>query len=458
MKKLIAIFAIIALLFSCSSNKDRGELVGAKGKKWYPEKPYGMTLIPGGSFLMGKSDDDFVAVNDAPTKTVTVRSFYMDETEITNAEYRQFVNWVKDSTVRLRLAILADEVGATPGDGGIGEFAFVDQENQEMTPWEQYNYDNYFGMDDDLCVVGPINRDVDLLWNTSEYPDEYYSEVMDTMYIPAEEAYNCQRTIDNSKLNFQYTYMNIEAAARAKGKRRKDFIIQEEVNIYPDTTVWIKDFNYSYNEPMHNDYFWHEAYGDYPVVGVNWQQAKAFCAWRTLYKNAYQKSKDNAYVNTFRLPSEAEWEYAARGGLESATYPWGGPYAKNDRGCFMANFKPLRGDYAADQALYTVEADAYAPNDYNLFNMSGNVSEWIDSSYDPGSYEYSSTMNPSVNDPKNSRKIVRGGSWKDVAYFLQVSTRDYEYADSARSYIGFRTVQDYMGTNIILNKNFGDAR
>jgi formylglycine-generating enzyme required for sulfatase activity len=90
--------------------------------------------------------------------------------------------------------------------------------------------------------------------------------------------------------------------------------------------------------------------------------------------------------------------------------------------------------------------------------MAGNVSEWIDSSYDPGSYEYSSTMNPSVNDPANKRKVVRGGSWKDVAYFLQVSTRDYEYADSARSYIGFRTVQDYMGTNIILNNNFGDAR
>jgi formylglycine-generating enzyme required for sulfatase activity len=56
------------------------------------------------------------------------------------------------------------------------------------------------------------------------------------------------------------------------------------------------------------------------------------------------------------------------------------------------------------------------------------------------------------------RKVVRGGSWKDVAYFLQVSTRDYEYADSARSYIGFRTVQDYMGTDVVLNQNFGDAR
>ncbi|MBL4663329.1 MAG: SUMF1/EgtB/PvdO family nonheme iron enzyme, partial [Flavobacteriaceae bacterium] len=126
--------------------------------------------------------------------------------------------------------------------------------------------------------------------------------------------------------------------------------------------------------------------------------------------------------------------------------------------CFMANFKPLRGDYAADQALYTVEADAYEPNDYNLYNMACNVSERVDSSYDADSYEYSSTMNPNVNDPKNMRKVVRGGSWKDVAYFLQVSTRDYEYADSARSYIGFRTVQDYMGTDITMNKHFGDAR
>ena len=114
----------------------------------------------------------------------------------------------------------------------------------------------------------------------------------------------------------------------------------------------------------------------------------------------------------------------------------------------MANFKPVRGDYAADQALYTVEAKSYEPNDYNLYNMAGNVSEWVNASYDPSSYEYTSSINPNVNDNNNQRKIVRGGSWKDVAYFLQVSSRDYEYADSARSYIGFRTVQDYMGTNV----------
>jgi gliding motility-associated lipoprotein GldK len=224
------------------------------------------------------------------------------------------------------------------------------------------------------------------------------------------------------------------------------------VEVYPDTTVWIRDFAYSYNEPMHNDYFWHDAYTAYPVVGVSWEQAKAFCDWRTLVKNATKK-KGQSHVNGFRLPSEAEWEYAARGGLNGATYPWGGPYTKNDRGCFLANFKPLRGDYAADQALYTVEADAYTPNDYNLYNMAGNVSEWTASSYESNAYEYMSTMNPNVSDKKNMRKVIRGGSWKDVAFFLQVSSRDYEYADSARSYVGFRTVQDYMGTDVMQSKN-----
>ena len=457
MKKLIAFTAIILTLYSCNTS-DRGELIGTQGKQWHPEKPFGMTLVPGGSFIMGKSDDDFVAVNDAPTKTVTVRSFYMDETEITNAEYRQFVYWVRDSTVRLKLAILADEVGATPGDEGIGEFAFVDQENEEMSPYDQYMYDNYFGMGDDFYAGRVINNNLDIQWDTANYPDEYYAEVMDTMYIPSEEAYNGQRTIDVTKLNFQYTYIDMQAAARDDSKRRKDFIIKEDVNIYPDTTVWIKDYNYSYNEPMHNDYFWHQAYGDYPVVGVSWGQAKAFSAWRTLYKNSYQKSRRRQQINSFRLPSEAEWEYAARGGLQSASYPWGGPYTKNDRGCFMANFKPLRGDYAADQALYTVEAKSYEPNGYGLYNMSGNVSEWVDSSYEPSSYDFSSNMNPNVNDTANLRKVVRGGSWKDIAYFLQVSSRDYEYADSARSYIGFRNVQDYMGTDVVLNENLGDAR
>jgi gliding motility-associated lipoprotein GldK len=453
MKKFIALTATLSFLISCSSG-DRGELVGVKGKKWRPEKPYGMTLVPGGAFIMGKADDDLANVQDAPTKTVTVRSFYMDETEITNSEYRQFVEWVKDSTIRTRLAILADEQGQKPGGGGIGEFAFMDQlaEGEEQSAYDKYMYENYWslGTDDDPYAGRKLNHDVKLFDDPQEYPDEFYVEVMDSMYLPASESYNGLRTIDVSKLIYKFQYMDIEAAAKDKStsnmrNKRSKYLKTEAVPIYPDTTVWIKDFAYSYNEPMHNDYFWHQAYGEYPVVGVTWQQAKAFCSWRTLNKNAYQKEKGRQFVNSFRLPTEAEWEYAARGGLQSATFPWGGPYAKNDRGCFLANFKPQRGDYAADGALYTVEAQSYDPNEYNLYNMSGNVAEWTDSSYDAAAYEYVSTMNPNVPDQSNKRKVTRGGSWKDVAYFLQVSTRDYEYADSARSYIGFRTVQDFMG-------------
>lgn len=450
MKKFVLLTAVLALLASCGSG-DRGELVGVKGKKWHPEKPYGMTLVPGGAFIMGKSDDDLASVKDAPTKTVTVRAFYMDETEITNSEYRQFVNWVRDSTIRTKLAILADDFGLVPGEGGTGEFAFKDADTANMTVYEKYMLDNYSGLGPTGYEGRKLNKDVDLIFDTDEYPDEYYAEIMDTMYLPIEESYNGQRTWDVSKFKFQYKYMDVQTAAKYSELSRSDVIITEEVEVYPDTTVWIRDFSYSYNEPMHNDYFWHDAYGDYPVVGISWEQAKAFAQWRTVNKNAYQKSRDQQFINSFRLPSEAEWEYAARGGLQGATFPWGGPYAKNDRGCFMANFKPLRGDYAADQALYTVEADAYEPNDFNLYNMAGNVSEWVHSSYDPSSYEYTATFNPNVNDDENERKVVRGGSWKDVAYFLQVSSRDYEYADSARSYIGFRTVQDYMGTDITSN-------
>lgn len=451
MKKLFLLASVTLLLTSCGSN-DRGELVGVQGKKWHPEKPYGMSLVPGGAFIMGRSDEDMADVLNAPTKTVTVRSFYMDETEITNSEYRQFVEWVKDSIVRTKLAILADELGEVPGTGGIGEFAFKDADTSNLSEYDKYMLFNYAGMGETGYEGRSLNKSVDLIWDTSEYPDEYYAEIMDSIYLSTEESYNGQRTIDVKELQFQYDWMDIQAAARAKGGgKRTDFIKHEQVSIYPDTTVWIKDFSYSYNEPMHNDYFWSEAYSDYPVVGVTWKQAKAFCAWRTKYKNDYQKENGKNFVNQFRLPTEAEWEYAARGGIQSGTYPWGGPYILNDRGCFMANFKPLRGDYAADEALYTVEAKSYDPNDYNLYNMAGNVSEWTNSSYDPNSYEYVSTMNPNTYDGENKRKVIRGGSWKDVAYFLQVSTRDYEYQDSARSYIGFRTVQDYMGTESTVN-------
>ena len=452
--KKAAIFALlITVFYSCGSN-DRGELVGVKAKKkWFSEKPFGMALIPGGSFTMGKQDQDIIGTMNAPTKTVTVRPYYMDETEITNNEYKKFVFWVRDSIVRTKLAYQQEfaAMGETSGpdgglSGGIHDYAFAAADTTGTNAYQKYMYENYWSLGDGIDSIKPLNWENDLIWNKEDFPDVDYVEVMDSLYIPREDAVDGVRTFNTKFLKYRYSWFDRDNAAR-KGGNRKDFVETEVLNIYPDTTVWVKDFNYSYNDPMHQDYFNHQSYGDYPVVGVTWWQASAFCNWRTKMKNNYLKSRKNAtLVPDFRLPTEAEWEYAARGGLEFATYPWGTGNTTSDRGCFLANFKPVRGDYAVDGALYTMEAKSFNANDYGLYNMAGNVSEWTNTAYNLSSYYMASTMNPNVEDRKNKRKIVRGGSWKDVAYFLEVGSRDYEYADTARSYIGFRTVQNYIGT------------
>jgi len=458
MKRLLVLLTLSAVILSCGS-KNRGELIGVKQKKWFGEKPFGMTLIEGGSYIMGKQDEDLAQLQNAPARTVTVPSFYMDETEITNSEYRQFVHWVKDSIALAMLARKAYELelGEDNRDG-IGEFAFKDADTSNLNEFQKYMRANYYDVNEDLYSGRALNWDSDLTWDTEDYVDQNYAEIMDSLYLPPELWYNGEIKLDVSKLIYAYTWFDAEgAAAESKRSRkqfidRKPFVKKEEIEIYPDTTVWIKDFVYSYNEPMHNDYFSHPAYQDYPVVGISWKQAVAFCNWRTNFKNSFQRDKGKPSVSKFRLPNEAEWEYAARGGIPAGTYPWGSPYMLNDRACFLANFKPLRGDYAVDQAVYTVEAKSYEPNDYNLYNMAGNVAEWTNSSYDPSAYEYVSSLNPNMSFDNEARKVVRGGSWKDVAYFLRVSSRDYEYSDTARSYIGFRTVQDYLGSQKVKMK------
>lgn len=452
MKKILTFVLIGLLVISCGM-KNRGELIGVKQKKYFSEKPYGMTLIEGGAYIMGKSDEDIAQLLNAPARTVTVPSFYMDETEITNSEYRQFIYWVKDSIALAMLARKADELElGEDNKDGIGEFAFKDSDTSKLSEFQKYMRENYYDLSEDLYAGRNLNYDADLTWNTEDYVDQNYALVMDSLYLPPEQWYTGEPKLDVSKIVYAYTWFDADAASNESKRTREQFIDRtpyikkEEIQVYPDTTVWIKDFTYSYNEPMHNDYFSHPAYQDYPVVGVSWTQAVAFCNWRTNFKNNYQRDKGKPFVSRFRLPTEGEWEYAARGGIPSGTYPWGAPYLLNDRACFLANFKPLRGDYAADQAVYTVEAKSYEPNDYNLYNMAGNVAEWTNSAYEPGGYDYVASLNPNMSFETEKRKVVRGGSWKDVAYYLRVSSRDYEYSDSARSYIGFRTVQDYLGS------------
>ena len=226
---------------------------------------------------------------------------------------------------------------------------------------------------------------------------------------------------------------------------------------YPDSTVWVRDFAHHMGDPVQDYYYWHPGYDDYPVVGVDWEAAVFFAKWRTAYWNDYRKTIGEPPMPAFRLPSEAEWEYAARGGRDMTKYPWGNPYTRNSKGCMLANFKPGRGNFYDDGFSYTAPVQSFFPNDYGIFDTSGNVSEWCLDDFNPSAVPTVWDLNPQYIDERTNpqskkynskispKKVVRGGSWKDVAYYLETGTRTYEFKDSARAYIGFRCALTHLG-------------
>ncbi len=230
-----------------------------------------------------------------------------------------------------------------------------------------------------------------------------------------------------------------------------DFLNTYIVNVYPDTTAWINDFDNAYNEPYTRMYFSHAGYNDYPVVGVSWEQANAFSNWRTDFLRR-SLGREGIYIEPYRLPTEAEWEYAARAGNSESSYPWEETLPMDERGCFYANFKPMEGDFVRDGHVITSPVGTYKPNDFGLYDMAGNVSEWTSTAYTESLSKLTSDLNPeyrydaALEDPyKMKRKIVRGGSWKDVAHNLRSDLRQWEYQNEQRSYIGFRNVRTQVG-------------
>lgn len=433
---LIVLFA--SLLFGSCSRDWTSQLTSAQDRKPYFEPiPYGMNFIKQGSINIGPSDEE-VDQAFTPVKTVSVPSFWMDDTEITNNEYRQFVYWVRDSIARQLLSESIPEFLVTEGKKG----------NILETPH--------------LNWLEPI-----------EWKNPDYQSALEEIYIPENERFFSKKELDTRKLRYEYYWIDYKQAAKransynfdtqsyagnvtdTKGvespiQNRSSFIMRESTPIYPDTLVWVRDYTFSYNEPLTEKYFSHVAYDNYPVVGVTWLQAKAFCQWRTKLLNNYQEMLDNPGVMDYRLPSEVEWEYAARGGHQMTLYPWGSYYTRNEGGSFLANFKPMRGNYVSDSRnnVTTQTTANYLPNSFGLYDMAGNVAEWTSNAYNESGYEIMGDFSPDIqynakpdDQPALKRKVIRGGSWKDIAYYIQVSTRSFEYQDSAKSYIGFRCVR-----------------
>jgi formylglycine-generating enzyme len=166
---------------------------------------------------------------------------------------------------------------------------------------------------------------------------------------------------------------------------------------------------------------------DHPVVHISWNDAKAYCIWS----------------NT-RLPTEAEWEMAARGGLEQATYPWGNeltPDGEHRCNIFQGNF-PDRNT-ADDGFAATAPVHAFEPNGYGLHNTSGNVWEWCEDVFTPSYHRVTASVNPLHVEPGPNRSL-RGGSFlchESYCNRYRVAARSSNTPDSSASNIGFRVVR-----------------
>jgi len=463
----ILLLGVLMVMTSCSK-KEKSTTTGwsyndekwggfEKAKAIDQETGPGLVLIEGGRFDMGDVGEDVMFENHAPRRTVTVASFYMDETEVSNLDYREYLYWMER-------------------------------------------------------VYGEV------------YPE----------YVTAAK---------------------------------------------PDEFVWREEL--SYNEPYVQSYANHPAYNDYPVVGVSWDQANEYCKWRTnrvnemlLVEKGYLeldlnqtgedhydtesyllgqyegivpqgggkknldptgeetrrvKFDDGVMLPDYRLPTEAEWEYAALALIgdkdeeryvERKIYPWSGMNVRNQKrgknmGDMMANFQRGRGDLMGlsgnlnDNALITAPVKSYAPNDFGLYNMAGNVSEWVQDVYRPMSHLDVEDFNPfrgnvfmtkdldeeglpqrdslgrikyreytqeeigtrenyrssNVVDYRdgdedsqiayqtnestlisNTLRVIKGGSWRDRAYWLRPGTRRSLEQDKASAMVGFRCAMIRMGS------------
>ena len=468
-KKLLILSGILACgvtitsCFGSRATSSGGEVTGVGGSSWTEPTPYGMVLVDRGSIRMGPDKKDSIpgTVNDP--RGVSVDAFWMDETEITNSKYKQFVFWVRDSIIRERLY--------DPAYGGNEAFKIEEDKEgnpiepylnwQKPIPWRSANEDEQRAIES-VYRTNPITGKRELDPTQLNYRYEIYNHTeaakRKNRFDPATRDYNTDHAVPS-----EIPVISKDTAYFADGgeivretitrplSSDYDFINTYIVNVYPDTTCWINDFDNAYNEPYTRMYFSHAGYNNYPVVGVSWEQANAFSNWRTDFLKR-SIGKEGVYIEPYRLPTEAEWEYAARAGNSATPYPWEETLPYDERGCFYANFKPMDGDYVKDGHIITSPVGTYAPNDFGLYDMAGNVSEWTSTAFTESIDKLTSDVNPEYRyaaapeDPyRMKRKIVRGGSWKDVAQNIRSDLRMWEYQNEQRSYIGFRNVRSQIG-------------
>ena len=430
-----------------------------------------MVYVPGGSTVIRYSQS---STDSNAVKKVSLSSFFIDKTECTNQQYRQFTEWVIDS-----IAIIA----YLKDDRFFKESKSNDSTVKRHIDWTKVNHRRIWS-----------STDPDVMAKLAPMRDEN-GEIKKEFYV------------------FGYRYL------RAHGTnplpKAGEYVV-ENVNIYPDEKIWAKDLQNAQVDVMVENYFTTPPYDDYPVVGITWKQARAYTYWRTVTSGPNGDVADymKYYRFVYTLPTEAQWVYAAGQDLRAvnaklkgipdgftlerenvdkkdkdekkegdtttaaapkvdstgaATQPVA--VAENvdstrvdrDEIGLLENFKQDEGEYTQDGASFTLPVMSYSPNDFGIYNMVGNVAEWVVDAYSPSTFAFVSDVNPELLYDADSndvsamkRKVVRGGSFMSNAKSLSPYAREFELQDVSRCYIGFRCVMaapEILGKAVSTRKN-----
>lgn len=391
------------------------KIVKHKSKQLYG-LPLSMVKVPTGTFVEGgqDSDTDNIASNEQ-RHPVLISSFYISTTETTNAQYKEFVNWVRDSIAALDLG--GEYVTIKDGDTSIN--------------WKNATKINY----QDPATMNKLTH----------------------LLLDPAKSLTRRPQIDPAKLIYVMKGFDYQEAAKIenKGRSPKDFVYRYQVQVYPDTLVWMRDFGYSNNEQMATSYFGSDRTKNFPVVGVSWKQATAYCDWFTKQR-IYREQRDHkmSVGGQCRLPTEAEWAYAASLNDKELNKSRQAAAVEGS-----AEAKPKKSDRKnkRDQTeepvslqgnkLFPEKVIDGKHGDFGIYNLADNVSEWTNTSYYAGGANFENRFNPDIQwgtidseSKSKRRKVIRGGSWKDTPQFTTVSNRFYEDLGLAHSYIGFRVV------------------